>query len=139
MQISIPDYNHNIRHPIVRNISARGSSMLYHKNLENQMKRITLILFMLAIGLAACAAPVSPTSTPHANFTPIPPGDSDTVTEMLPAGKLPAPSFESQTYLNEQIGWNLLIGGGLITVANALIQIQSSPPAEVMDNEDRAR
>ena len=42
-------------------------------------------------------------------------------------------------YLNEQIGWNLVIGGGLITVANALIQIQSSPPAGAMDSEGRAR
>jgi drug/metabolite transporter (DMT)-like permease len=42
-------------------------------------------------------------------------------------------------YLNEQIGWNLVIGGGLITAANALIQIQSSPPARLVDNEDRPR
>lgn len=42
-------------------------------------------------------------------------------------------------YLNEQIGWNLVIGGGLITVANALIQMQSSPPARLVDNEVRPR
>jgi drug/metabolite transporter (DMT)-like permease len=32
-------------------------------------------------------------------------------------------------YANEEIGWNLLIGGGLITVANALIQLQPPTPS----------
>ena len=82
------------------------------------MKRITLALFILAFSLVACAAPAAPVSVPQENFTPIPPGDSITVennmpvpgvpvTEMAPEGKMPAPSFESQTYLNEAVGFAL--------------------------------
>jgi hypothetical protein len=78
------------------------------------MKRITLVLFILAFSLVACAPPAAP----QENFTPIPPGDSVTVennmpvpgvavTEMMPAGKLPAPSFESQTYIDEAVGFAL--------------------------------
>lgn len=76
------------------------------------MKRIPLILFILALSLAACAAPVTPgpvpgaTSAPVENNMPVP---GVTVTEMVlePQGKLPAPSFKSQTYINEAVGFAL--------------------------------
>ena len=65
------------------------------------MKRTTLILFILTLSLAACAAPV-----PVENNMPVP---GVAVTEMVvePQGKLPAPSFESQTYIDESVGFAL--------------------------------
>ena len=72
------------------------------------MKRISCILFILALSLAACAAPVVPASTPEAvaieNDMPVP---NPTVTEVVMEGKIPAASFESQTYINESVGFAL--------------------------------
>lgn len=59
------------------------------------MKKTIFVLTLLVISLAACASPVTqapatePVSTPNA------------------AGKMPAPSFESQTYINEAVGFAL--------------------------------
>lgn len=36
-------------------------------------------------------------------------------------------------YANEKIGWNLVLGGGLITIANALIQLQPLPKDSVAE------
>jgi len=83
------------------------------------MKRLTVILFILSLSLAACASPATSTpasetiSTPESNVSlgmPVPPlGDepAPAVTEMVvePQGKIAAPSFESQTYLNESVGF----------------------------------
>jgi hypothetical protein len=82
------------------------------------MKHITLVLFILALDLAACAAPATPTPASDGRFTPIPPGDSATVGSNMPVpgavvtqavveGKKPAPPFESQTYINETVGFAL--------------------------------
>ena len=75
------------------------------------MKRITLVLFVLTLSLAACAAPATPepASMPEEvtsvdSNMPVP---SIAVTEMIVQGKLPAPSFESQVYLNEAVGFAL--------------------------------
>jgi len=76
--------------------------------MENKMKRTTLILFILALSLAACAAPATetPAPVPVENNMPVP---GVAVTEMVvePQGKLPAPSFESQTYIDESVGFAL--------------------------------
>lgn len=74
------------------------------------MKRITLILFVLVLSLAACAAPTTPTLVPETTSEPIDtnmpvPGVSVTEIVVEPQGKLPAPSFESQTYINQAVGF----------------------------------
>jgi len=72
------------------------------------MKRIPFLLFVLALSLAACAAPATATSVPESvsvdNNMPVP---SVAVTEMIVTGKIPAASFESQTYINESVGFAL--------------------------------
>ena len=75
------------------------------------MKRITLTLFILALSLAACATPAKPSPVSEATATsmesslPVP---SVSVTEAVieqPQGKIAAPSFESQTYINGAVGF----------------------------------
>lgn len=76
------------------------------------MKKTLLILALLALSLAACAPVVQSTPTaeevsaPVENLMPVPGSD---VPEMIvePQGKLPAPSFESQVYLDEVHGFAL--------------------------------
>lgn len=76
------------------------------------MKKTLIILTLLALNLAACAPAVSSTpaieevSAPVENNMPVPGTD---VPEMIvePQGKLPAPSFESQVYLDEVNGFAL--------------------------------
>jgi len=75
------------------------------------MKRITLILFVLVLSLTACAAPAAtPPLTPEATSAPVDidmpvPGVAVTEVVVEPQGKLPAPSFESQTYINAVVGF----------------------------------
>ena len=74
------------------------------------MKRITLILFVLVLSLAACAAPATPPLAPEDTSAPVDtnmpvPGVSVTEVVVEPQGKLPAPSFESLTYINEAVGF----------------------------------
>jgi len=83
------------------------------------MKRLTFILFILSLSLAACASPATLTPAPEATSAPesgvslgmpIQPVGSESapaVTEMVvePQGKLAVPSFESQTYINESVGF----------------------------------
>jgi len=76
------------------------------------MKRTTLILFILTLSLAACAAPIASTLVPEATSVPVEsnmpaPNTSVTETVVNPQGKLRAPSFESQTYINETVGFAL--------------------------------
>lgn len=68
------------------------------------MKRITLVLFILALSLAACAAPATSLPAPVESTLPVP-GVAVTEAVVEPQGKLPAPSFESQTYINEAVGF----------------------------------
>jgi len=74
------------------------------------MKQNALLLFVLAISLAACAAPA--TITPAPISAPIEintsaPNAPATEAPVEPQGKLRAPSFESQTYINEAVGFAL--------------------------------
>ena len=74
------------------------------------MKKTILILTVLAISLTACASPgatspaTEPVSAPVDNSMPVPGAD---VTETIVEGKMPAPSFESQTYIDEAAGFAL--------------------------------
>lgn len=76
------------------------------------MKKILFMLTMLALTLAACAPSVTPTTVPEEVSVPVEnnmPVPGMAVTEMVvePQGKLPAPSFESQTYIDEVTGFAL--------------------------------
>ena len=74
------------------------------------MKHITLTIVILALSLAACAAPTTPSPVPQATAIvesnlPVP---SAVITEAVtepPQGKMVAPSFEAQTYINEAVGF----------------------------------
>ena len=71
------------------------------------MKKRMIFLALLALSLSACAPaltppPTEPVSVPAENNMPVPGAD---VTETVAEGKMPAPSFESQTYLNEAAGF----------------------------------
>ena len=71
------------------------------------MKKRIIFLALLALSLSACAPaltppPTEPVSVPAENNMPVPGAD---VTETVAEGKMPAPSFESQTYLNEAAGF----------------------------------
>jgi hypothetical protein len=77
------------------------------------MKRILLVFPVMFILLAACAAnvPVQPQSTPIPSTTEIFIGPTDLPTAAptgeIPGMKLPAPSFESQTYVDGKAGFAL--------------------------------
>jgi len=79
------------------------------------MKKTILILTVLAISLTACASPgatspaTEPVSAPVDNSMPVPGAD---VTETIVEGKMPAPSFESQTYIDEAAGFALEFPAG---------------------------
>ena len=74
------------------------------------MKKRVSIIILLVFSLAACASPATQaptleeTSVPMDSNMPVP---GATVTEMVVQGKLPAPSFESQTYIDEAVGFAL--------------------------------
>jgi hypothetical protein len=84
------------------------------------MKRIAFVVLVMVLWFASCSAP-EPTLAPEATSVPadsvdsgmpVPPMGSEpapAVTEMVvvPEGKIPAPSFESQTYINETVGFAL--------------------------------
>jgi len=76
------------------------------------MNKIIFITTVLALALAACAPAVPPASTPEevpvSVETNMPVRDT-AATEMVvtPQGKLVAPPFESQTYLDESNGFAL--------------------------------
>ncbi|HEU0297482.1 MAG TPA: hypothetical protein VFR47_32365 [Anaerolineales bacterium] len=67
------------------------------------MKKTIFSLTLLVFALAACAPVTSSTTTgPAENDMPVP---GATVTETIVEGKMPAPSFESQTYMDEAVGF----------------------------------
>jgi hypothetical protein len=73
------------------------------------MKRILLVLSLVMILLPACALPPA-TGLPAPVETEAPPLPANTEvvptpTEEVPGMKLPAPSFEAQTYLDEKFGF----------------------------------
>jgi len=74
------------------------------------MKQMTLVLFILALSLGACTAPATPTPTLEATAVPVEsnmPVPGVAVTEAVVEGKIPAASFDSQTYINESVGFAL--------------------------------
>ena len=83
------------------------------------MKRATLIIFVLVLWLATCKAPepnmvepipAAPTQTSSpATETTLPPTPTEAA---APQGKLPASSFDSQPYINEEAGFALDIPTG---------------------------
>lgn len=71
------------------------------------MKRVTFIVFVLVMVLATCKAPEPKTPVPTvapATDTAVPPTPTETLS---PKPKLPAASFDAQTYINEQAGFAL--------------------------------
>lgn len=79
------------------------------------MKRVVLAVLILVLWLASCSAP-EPTAAPatsapenvESSGMPVP-GIEPAATEMIvvPEGKIPAASFESQTYIDETVGFAL--------------------------------
>lgn len=80
------------------------------------MKRLTLAVLVMVLWLASCSAP-GQTPAPEATSAPVESVDSGmpvpsmepAATEMIaaPQGKIPAASFESQTYVDETTGFAL--------------------------------
>ncbi len=81
------------------------------------MKKIVFVVLMMALWLASCSAPEQ-TPAPVATSAPVESVDSGmpvpstsepVATEMVVVheGKIPAASFESQTYINETVGFAL--------------------------------
>ena len=79
------------------------------------MKRVVLAVLILVLWLASCSAP-KPTAAPatsapesvESSGMPVP-ASEPAATEMIvvPEGKIPAASFESQTYIDETVGFAL--------------------------------
>lgn len=79
------------------------------------MKRVVLAILVLILWLASCSAP-KPTAAPATSAPesvdsgmPVPSTSEPVPTEMIvvPEGKIPAASFESQTYIDETVGFAL--------------------------------
>lgn len=72
------------------------------------MKKTTFILTLLVLSLAACGSPAAPTAATEPasveveNNMPVP---GEAVTETVVEGKIRAPSFASQTYINDSAGF----------------------------------
>jgi len=79
------------------------------------MKRITLGLSLIMAVMTACAAPSVENSVPKAGSSQedssMPatqePAPTSAPTEAVGTPKLPAAAFESQTYVNQQVGFAL--------------------------------
>jgi hypothetical protein len=89
------------------------------------MKTKGFIVILVALGLAACVPEFTPTSEPHEVQTPLVsntpvPNATATGAVAQPQGKLPAPSFESQTYIDEVAGFALEYPAGW-TVKESLV------------------
>lgn len=108
------------------------------------MKRATFLIFVLVLWLATCRAPepnmIEPTEVPPtqtsvpATETTAPPTLTE---ESAPQGKLPAPPFDSQPYINEEAGFALDIPTGWTTnevvVGSRGTQIQFLSTPELAD------
>jgi hypothetical protein len=69
------------------------------------MKRILWVLPLAIVLLSACAAPVEAESTAVPSNTEVIFVPTAVPTDEVPDMKLPAPSFESQTYIDEKFGF----------------------------------
>ncbi len=112
------------------------------------MKQMPLVL-SLVIVLSACGAPAAvqtqpPTLMPVPTSTekipaPVPTETvpaAPTLTEAMPAMKLPAPSFDSRTYINEQFGFAIDYPIGWTVEAGPL---EHSILAKFMSSADLAK
>jgi hypothetical protein len=75
--------------------------------LGENMKRIFLVLPLAMILLSACAAPSAATLPAESEITVVP-ANTEVIlipTDEVPGMKLPAPSFEAQTYIDEKFGF----------------------------------
>lgn len=73
------------------------------------MRLLAFVVFVLVMVLATCSAPRA-TPLPVKTEVPLTSANTDlppTPTEADPSPKLPAASFESQTYVNEEAGFTL--------------------------------
>lgn len=73
------------------------------------MRLFAFIIFVSVMLLATCSAPGT-TPTPVQTDVPALPADTESapaLTEAAPNPKLPAASFEAQTYINEEAGFGL--------------------------------
>ena len=77
------------------------------------MRRFSFIVFILVVWLATCSGPkpdnparvgAAPATDIPASATNVPPTPTETLT---PAAKLPAASFDAQTYVNKEAGFAL--------------------------------
>lgn len=108
------------------------------------MKRTTFIVFVLVLWLSTCNAPqpnmiepmdAAPTQTNvPATETTAPPTPTE---ETVPQGKLPASSFDSQPYINEEAGFALDIPTGWtineVIVGSRGTQVQFLSKPELAD------
>ena len=109
------------------------------------MKRIVLALCLMVISLSACMVP--PTNTmpePVVSEAPVLPATTSpeeavatepavSPTDVIPSGKLPGASFESQTYINNAVGFALDYPAGwtvkemVVGSRGSQVQFLSSP------------
>jgi hypothetical protein len=102
------------------------------------MKQITLMLTLIMLITAACA-PATQSSSEDSAIMPSTAGPADTLVPTEPPAanpKLPAASFESQTYINEEVGFALDYPTGWTvteTVGDRGTQIQFLSAPEIAD------
>src|SRR5512145_2987055 len=71
------------------------------------MKRILLVLPLIMTLFSACTMPLAATPPAEMEITAVP-SNTEVIlmpTDEVPGMKLPAPSFESQTYIDEKYGF----------------------------------
>jgi hypothetical protein len=111
-------------------------------NLEEEMKRMILILSLMAAMFAACAPQAGETAIPEITSAPVESGmpvpqeGGELVTpvpEMIVEPKLPVTSFESQVYMDQTTGFALdypvgwTVHEAMIGPRGSQVQLLSSP------------
>jgi hypothetical protein len=114
---------------------ARSSLWRQNIKLEMRMKRITVMLALML--LAAACAPATTSIPTDSVIVPAPNEPAATPTsaptEAASNPKLPAPSFESETYINEEVGFALdypagwTVNESILGDRGSQVQFLSSP------------
>ncbi|MBI3166821.1 MAG: hypothetical protein HYZ24_19215 [Chloroflexi bacterium] len=104
---------------------------------------ILLILTLSACGSAPATEVIVATSPPVENSMPVPGANPIEMVVAPPQGKIPAPSFESQPYINESLGFILdypigwvaqetVLGerGSQVVLASSLDLVEAAPMPE---------